>query len=1596
MAIENLEIKTQSRSAVSDDGKEGAKSESKAPRIVLNQNATAAYTQLIKSRQDELPVNVALSLNKLSTALSQAPAEAPADEIQPEGSSKGTYTQLSVQLIERDEKLKEQVAQNLSSGRRLVRQRDAAAEFERNVENLPPPLQESQAGGKALAKFICEDLACLTDPNNLGAGLERGLAVNSVYVPEDKLSPRARAAAGDALTASLAYIKSNQPQVLSELEAAAAKAAQEAEQASPAAAAQTSEGGSAGQTQDGSKAASGAVQGSTLPENLSENTYLDIFKQHKQIETAAEPDEVSAQMSERIKGLINKAAEAAKRSHLLADEKTLSENKAKAGESAAPSSGRTAADVDAEAQGNSGANKAEAHVKDGPSLAELSARAAKLQQQFREDRARLAAAGKLPDPAEPPQPFERRAESITESKPNLPAADSAKQHQAAYEKSLLGQSAAPADDSDFYADELPAKQSTALQSAVSEEVEENLKSSEILTRAALDKVRAQLQSQAELEAEIAKSKADLLKTRQEIAKLQAEVARMQEQALQVARETAEAKLRQQKLELETQQTLNAKAEAMLAQVKNQSAAAALPETELEPNKNPVSQSSVSTLKASEAAAKYGIPASPDEAENADQPKSSTIPESSEPEDKLLRLYAKELQRGDGSVRNADHPAVQSSEPYTKETSVKLQEAALKNTYDAIESMLAEADDTAEPEVIPAADEKAEPVKNFKLPEEPGQEQLTAPRTESAAAQLQTQPETEVEPELDTDTADLRLAKLYAQSLQDSENEAEPAEQLKPEHKPQTAAVQANEPEAEDEPEVKTQSTVAQEPAAAVKSDDAAVEEAAPTTPAAPAAQTAPIPADLDIPAEDPAVKPQTSAPELSKLYKESAQHASQAEAEGELERTQADKAAQKQNPTSAAQADDAAEDIETKADSQKLQQLYTRPAAAEAEDEAIEDEVPAPAQTVRPAVTAADDTKAEIEAEEQAPAQSAKEQSKAAQTTIVLPSPEIDTDELLQPAVVSSGANPEDAQFAARAPESSMPLPEMKEQSAQGSIDPKFRELCQGALGSSGAQSADAVGDANAVLNQTLSAEADAADDAVTLSSPKPGAQNLQSGILDSILSTVPSDDFKDENEILKAEQVKEAQAKEVQAQALQNAAQKRQEMSAPLTAPAAAAVLQGSSDSVPEVTQVKVKQAKEGGFFRKLASLFTGGSKAAQPAVPLMDDSPNTPNVSAGPGYPLQKMMHDLKRALADPSLPPELKQQGADFMHKLNQPVNDLTTVQSWLNFVVSPFTPNTSQALALHQWAFMILCIRFSQLGRDITAYLDKCKRDDPKLASSIEKAVSAAGRGGSTSVTALIDDTFAQTQRLQQLAVQGGVMLFLNNYVPLPPQYEGGSEGGFNLRQDTDADDKDIWHLNFFFDLKDLGPIQIKAEAKLPELFLHIVTDNLDALQQVQQMLPLLQQKLQEFGVTTRESNVRLGHVFMPTASFKGEDEEQSVKSPESPVFSVNVQELCMAEHKELKAAALSYDENSGKAPILAAKGSGSRAGEITEMAKELGIYIHQDEQLLNELQRLREGEEVPQQLFGIIATILAFSYVLQGKTPEGWPRPDGSRAINTKA
>lgn len=87
------------------------------------------------------------------------------------------------------------------------------------------------------------------------------------------------------------------------------------------------------------------------------------------------------------------------------------------------------------------------------------------------------------------------------------------------------------------------------------------------------------------------------------------------------------------------------------------------------------------------------------------------------------------------------------------------------------------------------------------------------------------------------------------------------------------------------------------------------------------------------------------------------------------------------------------------------------------------------------------------------------------------------------------------------------------------------------------------------------------------------------------------------------------------------------------------------------------------------------------------------------------------------------------------------------------------------------------------------------------------------------------------------------------------------------------------------------------------------------------------------------------------------------------------------HRADKAVALTYDGT--RAPFVAASGTEDLASMIVQVARIHNIPIYENKALVDILARLEIGEEIPELLYRSIAEIIAFVYMLKGKTPEGF-------------
>ncbi|MCG7499128.1 EscU/YscU/HrcU family type III secretion system export apparatus switch protein [Vibrio sp. Of7-15] len=86
-------------------------------------------------------------------------------------------------------------------------------------------------------------------------------------------------------------------------------------------------------------------------------------------------------------------------------------------------------------------------------------------------------------------------------------------------------------------------------------------------------------------------------------------------------------------------------------------------------------------------------------------------------------------------------------------------------------------------------------------------------------------------------------------------------------------------------------------------------------------------------------------------------------------------------------------------------------------------------------------------------------------------------------------------------------------------------------------------------------------------------------------------------------------------------------------------------------------------------------------------------------------------------------------------------------------------------------------------------------------------------------------------------------------------------------------------------------------------------------------------------------------------------------------------------KKKSAVAIGYDGIS--TPTVKARGVDHVAENIIEQVKQQGGLIHQDPVLSQWLEHLNIGDEIPQELYLVIAELIAFAWILEGKTPPGW-------------
>ena len=1459
----DVDLKTSVDKSNTDLNKTESETQSGTAKAQINANATAKYISVISKHKGLLAESQARTFNQLNSSLNSFVKDSSSiakESYNKDSAMMGHYRKLTVQVINRDPNLQEKVASDLSSQKEMVRSRDAASVLESDLKNLPKVLSEGTVAGQNLGKFICQSVVNLTDYENMGAGLQRDLAIRQVFAPTEELSLRSKQATAEVLAASIAYVKSNQPEVLTTLK----PEQQEIVKPKP---------------------------GSTTPQIMTrylrqaldefpdDSTYLDIFKQNKKVDEAEDnfKDDVSKETAKRIHDLIAKAALTARKSNLLSSKEEISLEKTVSTKADSPSAAANTADE----------KSVEASKL---SLSELSARAAKLQQQFREERMRLASEGKLPDPA---------------VKPNYTSDDSASNLE------LTNQRIAQVDRA---IDERIANNSNLQdQHAKSKEKAEPVLSAEEIKKLAIDAVKEALQETVKSQIEANQNAAKLAATEavnalkeSVLSKFEANQNTTKEVAAQAVKEALEQST---KAQLEASQN---SAKQAVAEAVNSLKESVF--SKLEATQNSTKEIAAQAVReALEQSSKAQLEVNQNSARDAATEAVNALKESvlskltdnennskSVAEQAVKEALAK-FEESQSQAKDATTQAVKDLKESVKAQLEKTQTSAKEAATLAAKTVLEEnaktqnenAQSSAKEAVKQALKEALEgsPLAKNDLRQNAYEKHQTFNMSfrGSAVADFGSYnmgPTLSVK--IPNGVADYANGsnEVNAKSDLNSVNTEQKAEALKKEFL-KSQAQDVREETAKDDATSFENTKVTDGIKTVGKADSTnTVSKSVTTEQKAFEFSTTNddiINADTEDETYDVAVdkknilsneddvksdevltdknslkdkesnlKEPVASTEIDELVtddnnvvaKENEKLASDTKASVNTDKDSDDilklnqiSNTQNGSVTSTEVTEETSEQPVTENNSgDKLSNVLVSPVVAN--DSTITDDSPIEIETTFtiPKDNVASDSSKVITPEEKALANSALEQAKAQSETV-----------LNKPTPDNSVLHDEDDIFKSNDEK-------LENSDLQSAV--KNRPSVLAGLSAKEVSDVESLPDDNLSVTNGTKNNLQGSD-----SSSK--NKSVESKIL---ASTVPSMELED--------QVVPSDVKQdlnIEKKLTDSAKENSDESTLTITkipekTPGAAAITQGQSEPIPEKSVVdNVADVKEKtGFFSKIASIFGKKSVESPKNVAESVATPvaTVPNLMTlmSKGSPLDSLMYSLKVQANNTALPDALREEAKNYLDKLENPIDDLPSVANWLNFTSGPMSPTSPQALALHQWAFMLLSIRFAQLGKSVDKFLKKdVDLMEDRFDETLDEMKASIDAKGKNNIPSLLDETLDQIVRYQNPNKENLPLLF--QYIPLPPTYDGGREGGFNARPVIEEDGKKSWHLNFVFDLENLGPIEIKAEAKLPELKISVVASTFNGLQKVQEALPTLKEKLQDLGITTRNATARMGKVHI---------------------------------------------------------------------------------------------------------------------------------------
>ncbi len=237
------------------------------------------------------------------------------------------------------------------------------------------------------------------------------------------------------------------------------------------------------------------------------------------------------------------------------------------------------------------------------------------------------------------------------------------------------------------------------------------------------------------------------------------------------------------------------------------------------------------------------------------------------------------------------------------------------------------------------------------------------------------------------------------------------------------------------------------------------------------------------------------------------------------------------------------------------------------------------------------------------------------------------------------------------------------------------------------------------------------------------------------------------------------------------------------------------------------------------------------------------------------------LMEDLSNGSMHPQLRAVTRQIENIFNQSLASTPAIMQWLNYVDNPLSGNNNFSKGLRAWATMLVSLRFKQLG------INQNSGDNAKQQVMSNWQMNSLIDDGEQWPQNSLHHLAEHVDKMQQNQQQRTDPLWAN-YIPLPTVEDNQKENCMSFKRNRRKDQTDSIDLQFYFEIKGLGPIGLKVSYAKPDISVKATAETYEGYSKIKETMHLLEDRFRSLSMNCHDFNCSKGRVTHPAGGDGG--------------------------------------------------------------------------------------------------------------------------------